>query len=64
MSIWANAHHSAHLQNTSFLHTRCLLMHDLDETSDEAAKGLSRTNIDSELASLNVRPETPREEPG
>ena len=64
MAIGANAHHSAYLQNSSFLRAWRLLMHDLDEPSDEAVEGFLRTDLDTEPASLNVRPDTLQEEAG
>ena len=64
MAIGANVHHSAYLQNASFLRAWHLLMHDLEKFSDEAAEGFSRTDLDTERASLNVRPGTPQEEAG
>ena len=59
MAIGANVHHSAYLQNAFFLRARRLLMHDLDKPSDEAAEGLSCTDLDTEPTSVNVRPDTP-----
>ena len=62
MVVGANAHHSSYLQSAYFLRAQRLLMHDLDKLSDEAAKGLLRTDLNTKPASLNVRPGTLREE--
>ena len=59
MAIGANAHHSAYLQSVSFLRAWRLLMHDLDKPSDEAAERFSRSDVDVEPESLNMRPEMP-----
>ena len=61
MAIGANVHHSAYLQNASFLRACRLLMNDLDEPSDETAEAFSHLDLDTEPTSLNVRPKTPQE---
>ena len=59
MVVGTNALHSTYLQNVSFLRARCLLMHDLDESSDGDAERFWRTDPNVEPESLNMCPESP-----
>ena len=64
MAVGTNALHLIYLQNTSFLRTRRLLMHDLEEPSNGDSARFWRSDqdelwrTDPDPVSLNVRPET------